>query len=233
MDYDQLIDTETWAFIRRIEGFAARDAAAPVAERRRAYDAQCAAFNNGRPDQVKVADLSADGVPVRVYSAGMPTRTVLFAHGGGYFLGGLDSHDDICAEICIDTGYRVVAVDYRLAPEHPHPAAFDDCWTAAQWALREYADGLVLAGDSAGGNLVAAVAHHARGRLEGILGQVLIYPDLGGDLNQPSYTEHAQAPLLGTDAVRGYRSLRHGGAMAERSDLRMAALTCCMWGMFP
>lgn len=212
MDYEQLIDAETWTFIRRIEGLAANGAAVSVAERRRAYGAQCQAFFQGRPEMVAVADSLADGVPVRIYTAGTPTRTVLFAHGGGYFLGGLDSHDDICAEICIQTGYRVVAVDYRLAPEHPHPAAFDDCWTAAQWALRQFDDGLVLAGDSAGGNLMAAVAHHARGRIDGILGQVLIYPDLGGDVDKPSFVEHAQAPMLGLESVRAYRALRFAGA---------------------
>ena len=146
MDYDSLIDAETWEFVRRSEAFAPDDAApGDIAAQRRAYDAMCRAFHHGRPKGVGTEDRDADGVTVRIYSAGDPTRTVLYLHGGGFALGGLDSHDDICAEICAGTGYRVVAVDYRLAPEHVHPAAFDDAWTAALWVAREWPDGLVLA----------------------------------------------------------------------------------------
>ena len=63
---------------------------------------------------------------------------VLYFHGGGFILGGLDSHDDVCAELCARTGYEVVSVDYRLAPEHLHPAAFDDALAAFEWAAATY-----------------------------------------------------------------------------------------------
>ena len=119
---------------------------------------------------VQSEDKDADGVPVRVYSAGHPTRTVMYFHGGGFVLGGLNSHDDICAELCAQTGYRIVSVDYRLCPEHLHPAQFQDCWTGTQWAARTFGDPMVLCGDSAGGNLSASIAHHARGRLQGVIG---------------------------------------------------------------
>ena len=152
MDYDTLIDAETWAFIRKTAEYYPDDAVElDVAGQRRVYDAMCAAFRQRRRDGVNAADASADGVPVRVYSAGEPERTVVCFHGGGFVVGGLDSHDDVCAEICAATGYRVVAVDYRLAPEHKHPAAFDDAWTATRWAAERFHDDLVLVGDSAGG----------------------------------------------------------------------------------
>ena len=217
MDYDSLIDAETWEFVRRSEAFNPGDAApGDIAAQRRAYDAMCRAFHHGRPKGVGTEDRDADGVMVRIYSAGDPTRTVLYLHGGGFVLGGLDSHDDVCAEICAGTGYRVVAVDYRLAPEHVHPAAFDDAWTAALWAAREWPDGLVLAGDSAGGTLAAAVAHHARGgRLDGILGQVLIYPALGGVPDRGSYLNHGEAPMLTRAEVLAYRDLHAGGVVPE------------------
>jgi acetyl esterase len=220
MEYDRLIDAETWAFIARSKAFAAPDAAADdIAAQRHAYDAMCRAFHHGRPAGVTATDRDADGVTVRVYTAGDPTRTVVYLHGGGFVLGGLDSHDDICAEICAGTGYRVVSVDYRLAPEHVHPAAFDDAWTAVQWAARTWDDGLVLAGDSAGGTLAALVAHHARGRLDGILGQVLIYPALGGDPDRGSYLNHAEAPLLSRTDMLAYRALYAGGAAPKGDPL--------------
>ena len=213
MDYDTLIDSETWAFIRETGLHYPEDAVGlSIAGQRRVYDTMCRAFHQGYPDGVAAQDMSANGVPVRVYSAGHPTRTVVFFHGGGFVVGGLDSHDDVCAEFCYQTGYRVVSVDYRLAPEHKHPAAFDDAWTATEWAAAEYGDGLILAGDSAGGNLAAAVAHFARGKLDSIWGQVLVYPGLGGsDPLCGSYLEHAHAPLLTLEDCLFYRDIRLAG----------------------
>ncbi|WP_298933442.1 alpha/beta hydrolase [uncultured Ruegeria sp.] len=217
MDYERLIDEETWAFIRRTAESYPDDAVdLSIDDQRRVYDTMCHDFRQPRPNQVKTQDRSADGVPVRVYTAGDPTRTVVYVHGGGFILGGLDSHDDVCAEICVQTGYRVVAVDYRLCPEHVHPAQFDDSWAAVEWAASEFGDPIVLAGDSAGGNLAASVAHRARGRLGHVLGQVLIYPGLGGDRTQGSYVEHAYAPLLTLEDLQFYEKLRFGGAKPER-----------------
>ncbi|WP_170444731.1 alpha/beta hydrolase [Ruegeria arenilitoris] len=216
MDYERLIDEETWAFIRRTAESYPEDAVdRSIEDQRRVYDDMCRAFRQPRPPGVETRDSSADGVGVRVYSCGDPTRTVVYMHGGGFVVGGLDSHDDVCAELCAQTGYRVVAVDYRLCPEHVHPAQFQDCWTAVNWVQSEFGDPLVLAGDSAGGNLAAAVAHHARGRIGNILGQVLIYPGLGGDPNQGSYVEHAHAPMLTRDEVMFYEKVRCGGAVPE------------------
>lgn len=216
MDYERLIDEETWAFIRRTAESYPDDAVQlSIEDQRRVYDTMCQDFRQPRPTGVETEDRAADGVPVRIYSAGQPTRTVVYFHGGGFVVGGLESHDDVCAELCAQTGYRVVAVDYRLCPEHVHPAQFDDCWTAANWAASEYGDPLILAGDSAGGNLAAAVSHHARGRLDEILGQVLIYPGLGGDPSQGSYLEHAQAPLLTLDEIKFYETVRYSGVQPQ------------------
>ena len=121
---------------------------------------------------------------------------MLYCHGGGFILGGLDSHDDVCAELCERTGYELVSVDYRLAPEHLHPAAFDDALAAFEWAAATYAQPILLAGDCAGGNLAAAVSHATRGHPRAPIGQVLIYPGLGGDMDKGSYVKHAEAPML-------------------------------------
>ncbi len=216
MDYERLIDEETWGFIRRTaESYPDDTVEMSIADQRRVYDAMCQDFRQARPPGIEVRDRSADGVPVRIYSAGDPTRTVIYIHGGGFVVGGLDSHDDVCAELCAQTGYRIVSVDYRLCPEHVHPAQFQDSWTATNWVVQEYGEPIVLAGDSAGGNLAAAVSHHGRGRLENVLGQVLIYPGLGGDMSQGSYIEHANAPLLTLDDIRFYETVRYQGTTPQ------------------
>ncbi len=136
--------------------------------------------------------------------------TVVYYHGGGFVVGGLHSHDDVCAEICQRTGYRVISVDYRLCPEHIHPAAFDDALEAFRHIRDTYDGAIVLAGDSAGGNLAAAVAHATRGEKTAV-GQVLVYPGLGGNRNAGSYVEHAEAPMLRSVDVDFYAHIRSGG----------------------
>lgn len=118
-------------------------------------------------------DAGAHGIPVRVYRPldpvdGGPVPVVVFAHGGGFVFGSLDSHDDFCRRMSRGLDAVVVAVDYRLAPEHPYPAALEDVHTVARW-VTDHADEwgadasrLVLAGDSAGGNLAACAAVLAR-----------------------------------------------------------------------
>lgn len=172
-DYASIIDTATWAFIRRTEAFYPPETAGfPVEEQRRIYDRMCAAFAHERPQGIVSRDAPVGGVPCRIYRGG-PGPRVIYCHGGGFVVGGLHSHDDICAEICTMTKLEVVAVDYRLAPEHPHPAALDDVLAVIAALPGE----LVLAGDSAGGCLVAASSHMLRDPR--ILGQVLVYPMLG------------------------------------------------------
>ncbi|MEO9779852.1 MAG: alpha/beta hydrolase [Sedimentitalea sp.] len=225
MDYDSLIDAQTWEFIRRTREIYPDDATGrTIEEERTAYDAMCAEFRAARPEMIEAQDVSANGVPVRVYCAGGPTRTVMYFHGGGFVVGGLDSHDDVCAEICAQTGYRVVSVDYRLAPEHKHPAAFDDAYAATCWAETEFSAPIVLAGDSAGGNLAAAVAGHARGCLSCILGQVLIYPGLGGDVDAGSYITHAEAPLLQRAYVVNNAGVRAADGTVPKGDPTYAPL---------
>ena len=216
MDYDSLIDDEVWAFIHKTQASYPDDAVElDIAGQRRVYDDVCRQFHQPYPEGVTAEDTSAEGVPVRVYTAGEPGVTVVYFHGGGFVVGGLDSHDDVCAEICAGTGYRVVSVDYRLAPEHKHPAAFDDCWTAVNWVAEKYQQKMVLVGDSAGGNLAAALSHHSRGRLKGIAGQVLIYPSLGGNRNTGSYIDHANAPMLNRADMEFYQAVRVNGELPE------------------
>jgi len=208
MDYDKLIDAETWAFINRTGEFYPPDATdLSIVDQRRVYDQMCEAFRQPRPEGIFCQDRDCSGVPCRLYEAGETDTTVVFFHGGGFVVGSLDSHDDVCAEICARTGFRVLAVDYRLSPEHKHPAAFDDAIAATTYAAQTWPGTLVLCGDSAGGNLAAATAHALRGELH-FAGQMLIYPGLGGNHDAGSYLEHANAPMLTRDETIYYMGIR-------------------------
>lgn len=216
MDYSDLIDAETWEFIRRTGAFYPPDAVGmSIADQRSVYDAMCREFFQGYPCGVSTEDSNLGGVPVRIYQKGAPVFNLAYFHGGGFVVGGLESHDDICAEICESTGARVISVGYRLAPEHKHPAAFDDALAATCAVAKRWPGRLVLAGDSAGANLAAAVAHATRGELE-IAGQVLIYGGFGGDSNRGSYLRHANAPLLTRDDILFYGEIRFEGGAPER-----------------
>jgi acetyl esterase len=218
-DYTAMIDAETWAFIDRTNSYYPPDTIDnTIAEQRQIYDRMCREFHVGYPQGVSAQTMSigASGrkIPIRIYrtTASAGPAMVLYFHGGGFILGGLDSHDDICAELCGRTGYEVVSVDYRLAPEHLHPAAFDDALAAFEWAAEAYPNPILLAGDSAGGNLAAAVSHATRGHQRAPIGQVLIYPGLGGDDRRGSYATHAEAPMLTVRDLAFYRDVSTGGA---------------------
>ncbi len=213
VDYLKLIDVETWDFIKKTESYYPPDAInMSIADQRDVYDRLCCAFRCDYPAGIIAQDFNADGVPVRCYkkSDAEVTAVVMYFHGGGFVVGGLDSHDDICAEICDRTGFAVVSVDYRLSPEHTHPAAYDDCMKTLHWAGQKYKKPLILVGDSAGGTLAAAVAHSTRHIKPNIAGQVLIYPALGEVKKGGSYITHANAPLLAYEDVAFYHDIRAG-----------------------
>jgi acetyl esterase len=172
------------------------------------------------PDVAAVRELRATGpggpIPLRLYrplgSAAPDVLPVLvYYHGGGWVIGDLDTHDTLCRELANGSGCAVVAVDYRLAPEHRFPAAFDDALAATRWVranaaeLRLDASRLAVGGDSAGGNLAAAVALAARdaGDLP-IAWQLLIYPATDQRRGAPSHTTNGQGYLLTRDSIAYY-----------------------------
>ncbi|HJQ43784.1 MAG TPA: alpha/beta hydrolase [Jatrophihabitantaceae bacterium] len=143
-------------------------------------------------------------IPARVYrpDADGPLPTVVFFHGGGFVIGDLDTHDAVCRLLCRDAGVVVVSVDYRLAPEHPFPAAVDDAYAALRWVaghVDDYgADGarIAVAGDSAGGNLAAVSAQQAVADGLPLAAQVLIYPTVDMLNDYPSRTENAEGYFM-------------------------------------
>jgi acetyl esterase/lipase len=128
-------------------------------------------------------------------------------------IGDLDTHDGVCRSIAEQAGALVVAVDYRLAPEHPFPAGVNDCWAALRWVAENAAelggdpDRIAVAGDSAGGNLAAVTALLARENGGPALRfQLLWYPVVTADLSLPSHTENAYAPILDRDVIDAFLS---------------------------
>ncbi|CDX24763.1 Lipase (Esterase) [Mesorhizobium sp. ORS 3324] len=213
--YAALLDAELWSYIDKVNGWYPPEImAAPIAEQRAVYNRMCAAFHRGRPEGVTSSDClvasSAHAIPVRRYrmADSAAAAIVVYYHGGGFVLGDLDSHDDICAEICAGTGFEVVSADYRLAPEHLHPASFDDALAVFEWVAATSALPILLCGESAGGNLAAAVAQATRRHARHAIGQMLIYPELGGHETGRSHVEHPEAPLLSLADIDFYRGTR-------------------------
>ncbi len=174
-----------------------------AADMRATYLALGTMFDAPPEDGVRCIDVSAGGVASRAYFPGRAKAgpVIVYMHGGGWVIGDLESHHPLCTMLAAVTGLRVVAVDYRLAPEHPYPAAHDDCLAAARWVAGSPAEleapvkGIAVAGDSAGGNLALHVA--AQMGKGDVLAQLLIYPV--GDCTAPahgSYKDFAEGYVL-------------------------------------
>ncbi|NXL89116.1 ADCL4 protein, partial [Alectura lathami] len=165
--------------------------------------------NVGADQKLFIKDLWFEKVPVRIYQPKAPSasqrRGVLFFHGGGWVFGSLDTYEKLCRSLARESESVVVSVGYRLAPEHKYPAAYEDCLNATIHFLRNAEHYGVdparvsVCGDSAGGNLAAAVSQTLAGRsdLPRLRAQILIYPGLQAlDFNLPSYQQNRGVPLL-------------------------------------
>ena len=177
----------------------------------------------------------AGDVPVRIYrpEADGPVPTVLYFHGGGFVIGDLDTQDDHARLICRDVNAVVVSVDYRLAPEHPFPAGFEDCLAATRWAagtietLGGNPTRIAVSGDSAGGNLAAAVALACKQDGLALKAQLLLYP--GVDFRQdetlyPSRIENGEGLFLTAADMAWFGNHYLGGHEASINDPRASVL---------
>jgi len=204
----------------------ARNAPPPPAERlpaelvRAGYRAQRISQNlRTSPAGVEARDLSVGGaagpIPARLYTpadAATPSGLVVYFHGGGFVIGDLETHDAHCRRLAFHSGQRVMAVDYRLAPEHPFPAGHDDALAATRWAFDHAAElgadpaRIGVGGDSAGGNLAASVALDLRSDPERRLKlQLLIYPAVWPELETASRRER-DGPVLSKAAMAWFEA---------------------------
>ena len=183
----------------------------PLDDRRKAYLALSTVAGPGpQLDQVKDSFVPgpAGDIPVRIYRNDGAQGIFVFYHGGGFTIGDLDSHDEVCRQLAKQSSSTVMAVHYRLAPEAPFPAAVEDSWAAVQWADSHRAElggstnsKIVVGGDSAGGTLSAVVALMARDANLDLAAQLLVYPGTNRDDTSPSMIENAEGYILDEDSL--------------------------------
>lgn len=207
-----------------IEARAAMPSASTVAEQRANWTRMSEALRIVYPADMTVEAASAPrpggAVPLRVYCPAVPNGSaVLYFHGGGFMKGDLDSGDTVAWGYAAELGATVFSVDYRLTPEHAYPAAFDDCYAALEFVSGNAgtydidSTRVAVAGDSAGGNLAAAVSMAARDRGgPAIAAQVLVYPMLGLNLALGTAVTASDAPGLTKKALSEYWLLYLDGA---------------------
>lgn len=187
----------------------------------------------------RVENITIDGphghrIPLRIYSpqagSSQPASVLMYYHGGGWVIGDLETHDPLCAEIARGLDMTVVSVDYRLAPEHRFPAAGEDCLAATRWVasspkeIGHAVTSLVVAGDSAGGNLAAITAQELAGKLPApIIAQWLIYPGVDMAASTGSMEQFASGYLLTADAMAWF-SQHYLGDFSDLADRRASPL---------
>ena len=204
---------------------------APVEQARATHDLETAEMSGPGPRVAEVRDLQAPGpggpIPVRVFrpeGAG-PLALVAYLHGGGWVIGSLDGFDPLCRALANESGAVVASIGYRLAPEHPFPAAPDDARAALRW-LHEHAAELgadpgrmAVAGDSAGANLATVAARRLRDEGDSPLRfQALVYPVCDSALNTPSYRESSEGFGLSAASMKRFWELYLNGADGRRPD---------------
>jgi acetyl esterase len=204
------------------------------AQARTAYEQAAEVLDLPRAPVHAVRDLPVPGDDggmraARLYRPHAAARgTLLYLHGGGFTIGGLETHDSLCRQLALRSGADVLALDYRLAPEHRFPAAVDDTWAALRW-LRDHgrhagldATRLAIGGDSAGGTLAAVGAIHARDIGLALRLQLLVTPGTAADAEMPSRRRHASGFLLEESTIEWF----FAGYVdrADRGDWRFAPL---------
>ncbi len=210
----QAIDEGMMTFYKELSRHSPPESANwPLPQQREAWDGVCRMFRARRPERLTVEDIDVDGVHVRLFRppGSSPKPGIIYFHGGGWVVGSCETHDDMCAEMADQADAAVVLVDYRLAPEHPHPAQLEDSLKVLLWMRSEGKafgidpERIVGAGDSAGGQMTVGLCLALRDRgAPQLKGQVLIYPVLGADVNTPSYIRNAHAPCLTRDEMIFY-----------------------------
>lgn len=212
------------------------------AQARAAYEAAAEVLDLPRAALPCARDLSLPGGdgqprPARLYATStQPLPALLYLHGGGFVVGSLETHDSLCRQLALRSGIAVLALDYRLAPEHPFPAAVDDTWAALQALIGQPLDFgverlLAIGGDSAGGTLAAVGALHARDRGWPLALQLLITPGTAAHPDTASHKLFGNGFLLDTATVAWM--FDHTIAYHHRKDWRFAPLGAEVDGVAP
>lgn len=196
------LDPQAKAFLAGIQASGAPPLYELTPEEARGATGMITELVGAGPDVATVEDFrcatTAGTIGARRYVPGDAAGTILWIHGGGWVICDLDTHDAVCRVLAVSSGAHVVALDYRRSPEHPFPAPLEDCWDALRVVAAETGDApLIVAGDSAGGNMAAACALRARDRGGPELAlQVLVCPVIDHEMTTPSYRERGSGPDL-------------------------------------
>jgi acetyl esterase len=219
------LDPEIAAYlrgVRKLGGAALSET--PVQTVRHATDSEADELFGSADPVASVSDTTASGVPVRIYEPDADPATphtsgaVVYFHGGGWVIGSLKSHDRLCRTLAARAGVPLIAVDYRLAPEHPFPAAIEDAWAVTKWAAQRY-DRVAVAGDSAGGQLATSVALRARDAGLVLVLQALVCPVTDHSFDTDSYRAFNDPASLDEAAMRWFwDQYLSGGAVGEPQD---------------
>lgn len=204
---------------------------------------ESAPLPNDMPEMAAVTEVVVpESIPIRIYRPTNEPRqpALVYLHGGGLVMGSNHSFEPLARALASASGAVVIAVDYRLAPEWPPPAQFDDAYSATEWVatnasvLGVDADRVAVVGDSAGGSLAAAVALAARDRGgPAICAQVLLYPGLDRDMSAPSITTLTDAPMLTRDDIDYLHAIADGGAGPPRDPYQVPAYAGDLSGLPP
>ena len=203
-----------------------------------------------KADLASVEDRMVPGpggdIPVRVYvpegssDGGAPSPVLVYFHGGGWVIGNIETHDPTARSLAARSGFTVVSVDYRLAPEHPFPAPLDDCVAAVEWVVASASElgidptRLAVGGDSAGGNLAAVVAARLRDTAAAPCFQLLVYPVTDGTLSHPSIDENADGYFLTKEMMAWFWQHYVGsGSRTDPSVSPLHAPAASLEGMCP
>lgn len=191
-----------------------------VEQARRAYSSSVGAMEGGRTHVPRVEDFLMPGpaglMRARLWAPVARTEhadllpVMLWMHGGGFVVGGLDTCEAMCRSVVAQSGAAIMAIDYRLAPEHKYPACLDDCFAAVQWlanhghTLGVNGSRLAVGGDSAGGNLAASCALMARDAGIPVALQALFYPSVQSSVQTESFQQFSQGTLLTAELMRWF-----------------------------
>jgi acetyl esterase/lipase len=239
------LDADTQAYLEATAGFPPAHTLS-VEDARAGMEATAA---DGFGPVAEVASTEDRAIPgphgpirVRIYRPSVPDPAaaetlpaLVYFHGGGWVIGSLDTHDGVCRALCARTPCLVVAVDYRLAPEYPFPAAVDDAWASTVWVWERARELMVepgavaVGGDSAGGNLAAVVALRARDLELSLRLQLLVYPVCDFNTGTPSYVENGTGFGLTRETMewfgRHYLGPDGDAASPQASPLRAERLS--------
>ncbi|WP_181782906.1 alpha/beta hydrolase, partial [Pseudonocardia pini] len=233
------VDPELRGLVEAARGRPALSAT-PIAEARAGIEQMLGSLPPG-PAHIEAEDLvvpsASGGVPARLHRPADPAGLLVWFHGGSWAFGGLTASDRTMRHLADTSGFAILLADYRLAPEHRFPAAVEDAVATVEWAVASAGglgfDTVSVGGESAGGNLAAVAALHARDEGWPLDLQVLVYPAVDGRLEAASLKEYAEGYLVSAEDVRW--SWRHYGLgeLADDDDWRISPIAGDPTGLAP